>query len=292
MLGQRRLVHLTIGALIVLSGGAPRLDAAGPQTASQSPSRSDTWQQALLDRYCVTCHNTQLRTAGLTLDSHSVTSVGDAPDVWEAVVRKLRAGVMPPSPRPRPDTATYDRFITWLETELDQVAAANLNPGRTEAFHRLNRIEYHNAVRDLLDLEVDVAALLPADGGSYGFDNIAGVLAVSPTLLERYLAAARTISRVAVGRPAPSAIAGTFRLASDLPQDDWVEGMPFGTRGGGAFRYTFPEDGDYGLPRAPGPRRGRCARRFHGPAHARAQCRRDASPHLHGWRATASGCVT
>ena len=245
MLGQCRLVHLTFGALIVLSGGADRLDAASPQTASQSPSRSDTWQQALLDRYCVTCHNTQLRTAGLTLDSHSVTSVGDAPDVWEAVVRKLRAGVMPPSPRPRPDTATYDRFITWLETELDQVAAANLNPGRTEAFHRLNRIEYHNAVRDLLDLEVDVAALLPADGGSYGFDNIAGVLSVSPTLLERYLAAARTISRVAVGRPAPSATAETFRLASDLPQDDWVEGMPFGTRGGGAFRYTFPEDGDY-----------------------------------------------
>ena len=133
-----------------------------------------------------------------------------APAVWETVVRKLRAGAMPPLPRPRPDATTYERFIGWLETELDRAAAADPNPGRTEAFHRLNRTEYHHAVRDLLDLEIDVAELLPADGASYGFDNIAGVLGVSPTLLERYLAAARKISRVAVGRPAPSATAEGF----------------------------------------------------------------------------------
>jgi len=175
MPGQRTLTLLTIGAMATLSAVSIALAAAGPQTASQSPSApSASWQKALLDRYCVTCHNAQLRTAGLTLDLHDVARVGDAPEVWEKVVRKLRAGVMPPSPRPRPDTATYDRLITWLESELDETAAANVNPGRTEAFHRLNRTEYHNAIRDLLDLEVDVAELLPADGGSYGFDNIAG----------------------------------------------------------------------------------------------------------------------
>ena len=193
----------------------------------------------------MTCHNGRMRTAGLALDEHDVAAVAAAPAVWETVVRKLRAGAMPPSPRPRPDAAAYDRFVGWLEAELDRHAAANPDPGRTEAFHRLNRTEYHHAVRDLLDLEIDVAELLPADGASYGFDNIAGVLGVSPTLLERYLAAARKIARVAVGRPAPSATAEVFRLASDLPQDDWVAGMPFGTRGGGAFRHTFPEDAEY-----------------------------------------------
>ena len=239
---------LTLGALAALFGGPVRVDAAAPPAppAPQAPaSASDTWQQALVDRYCVTCHNDQVRTAGLSLDAHALTRVGDAPEMWETVVRKLRAGAMPPLPRPRPDSPTAARFVSWLESELDQVAAADPNPGRTEAFHRLNRTEYHNAVRDLLDLEVDVTGLLPSDGGSYGFDNIAGVLGISPTLLERYLAAARKVSRVAVGRPAPSATAETFRVASDLAQDDRVEGLPFGTRGGGAFRYTFPEDGDY-----------------------------------------------
>ena len=216
-----------------------------PPAARTQDATAGGWQRSLLDRYCVACHNERLRTADLTLDTHDVTRVADAPDVWETVVRKLRAGAMPPAPRPRPDAATYDRFIGWLETELDRAAADDPNPGRTEAFHRLNRTEYHHAVRDLLDLEIDVAELLPADGASYGFDNIAGVLGVSPTLLERYLAAARKISRVAVGRPAPSATAEVFRLASDLPQDDWVAGMPFGTRGGGVFRHVFPEDADY-----------------------------------------------
>ena len=225
--------------------------AAGPTASGAAPAAqvrqdaADGWQRALLDRYCIACHNERLLTADLALDTHDVTRIADAPAVWETVARKLRAGAMPPLPRPRPDAATYDRFIGWLEAELDRAAAADPNPGRTEAFHRLNRTEYHHAIRDLLDLEIDVAELLPADGASYGFDNIAGVLGVSPTLLERYLAAARRISRVAVGRPAPSATAEVFRLASDLPQDDWVAGMPFGTRGGGAFRHVFPEDADY-----------------------------------------------
>ena len=247
MSGRRNTLALacTALALAVAWGGGARPALAG-EPAGQ-PEASGGWQRQLLDRYCVTCHNGRMRTAGLALDEHDVAAVGAAPAVWETVVRKLRAGAMPPAPRPRPDAAAYDRFVGWLETELDRHAAANLDPGRTEAFHRLNRTEYHHAVRDLLDLEIDVAELLPADGASYGFDNIAGVLGVSPTLLERYLAAARKISRVAVGRPAPSATAEVFRLASDLPQDDWVAGMPFGTRGGGAFRHTFPEDAEYDI---------------------------------------------
>ena len=214
--------------------------------AQTAPSKlASSAPRALLDQYCVTCHNERLRTADLALDTLDVDDVGRAPEVWERVVRKLRAGAMPPLPRPRPDAATYDVFTGWLEVELDRVAATNLNPGRTEAFHRLNRTEYHNAIRDLLDLDVDVTELLPADGASYGFDNIAGVLGVSPTLLERYLTAAGKISRIAVGRPVPSATTETFRVTNDLSQDDWVEGMPFGTRGGATFRYNFPQDGEY-----------------------------------------------
>ena len=246
MSGQQRAFVLA-GIALALAGVAG-IGGAQPVGAAEAPGQpgpAGGWQRELLDRYCVTCHNGRMRTAGLALDEHDVAAVAAAPAVWETVVRKLRAGAMPPPPRPRPDAATYDRFVGWLEAELDRHAAANPDPGRTEAFHRLNRTEYHHAVRDLLDLEIDVAELLPADGASYGFDNIAGVLGVSPTLLERYLAAARKISRVAVGRPAPSATAEVFRLASDLPQDDWVAGMPFGTRGGGAFRHTFPEDAEY-----------------------------------------------
>ena len=213
--------------------------------ASERVVGQEVWQQNLLERYCVGCHNEQLETGGLALDRHDVTQVAAEPAVWETVVRKLRAGAMPPVPRPRPDGATYERFIRYLETELDRNALVAINPGRTEAFHRLNRTEYHNAVRDLLDLEIDVSALLPADGASYGFDNIAGVLGVSPTLLERYLAAARKISRIAVGRPVASATTETFRVTNDLSQDYWVEGMPFGTRGGARFQYNFPQDGDY-----------------------------------------------
>lgn len=237
-----RIVAGTLATLVIIASVLPSdafAQAPGPFTSASA--------RALLDQYCVACHNDRLRTADLALDTLDVARVDTAPEAWEQVVRKLRAGAMPPLPRPRPDTATYDAAIRWLESELDRVAAANLNPGRTEAFHRLNRTEYHNAIRDLLNLEVDVTELLPADGASYGFDNIAGVLGVSPTLLERYLSAARKISRIALGRPVPSATTETFRVTNDLSQDDWVEGMPFGTRGGATFRYNFPQDGEYVL---------------------------------------------
>jgi hypothetical protein len=181
----------------------------------------------------------------LSLQGLDLDNVADHAEVWEKVVRKLRAGSMPPQPRPRPDAATYDGFRSWLEAELDAAAEAAPNAGRTEALHRISRTEYHNVIRDLLGLDVDVSELLPADDTSYGFDNIAGVLGVSPTLMERYLTAARKISRLAVGSPVPSAIEETFRIASDLGQDAHIAGLPFGTRGGTLIDFNFPEDAEY-----------------------------------------------
>ena len=225
-------------AMLAAGVGSAAAGQAGAETAA-APGR------ALLDRYCVACHNERLRTAGLRLDAADPANVAADPALWEKVVRKLRAGAMPPAPRPRPDEAAYARFVEGLETRLDAAAAADPNPGRTEAFHRLNRAEYRNAVRDLLDLDVDVAELLPADDGSYGFDNVAGVLGVSPTLLERYLTAAKRVSRLAVGGPGLPPTALTFRRAADDAQDARLAGLPFGTRGGMAISYNFPADAEY-----------------------------------------------
>ena len=224
---------------LAATAGLAHAEQAASAEATATPER------ALLDRYCVACHNERLQTAGLELDTADVTDVAADPALWEKVVRKLRAGAMPPAPRPRPDEATYARFIARLETQLDAVASADPNPGRTEAFHRLNRAEYRNVVRDLLALDVDVAELLPADDGSYGFDNIAGVLGVSPTLLERYLSAAKKVSRLAVGSPDAPPTAVTWHLAADYPQDSRIEGLPFGTRGGIAIPFNFPLDAEY-----------------------------------------------
>src|SRR5205814_7354357 len=160
-----------------------------------SPSPSP--QRALLDKYCVTCHNERLKTGGLMLDKIDVEDVAGHADVFEKVVRKLRSGAMPPPGLPRPDT---NGFATWLETALDRAAAVKPNPGRTTV-HRLNRVEYANAIRDLLGLEVDARSMLPADDSGYGFDNNGDVLSVSPGLLERYMLAAAKISRLAIGDP-------------------------------------------------------------------------------------------
>ena len=192
----------------------------------------------------------QLRTAGLALDSLDVTKVGEDAEFWEKVVRKLRTGAMPPAGRPRPDDATADAFASWLETELDRAAAATPNPGRQLAVRRLTRTEYQNAIRDLLALEdlpqeMDLSVLLPPDSSASGFDNVADVLFVSPTLLEGYLTVARKISRLAVGDPMMPLLVNTYTLPLELPQDAWFDELPFGTRGGTAIRSHFPLDGEY-----------------------------------------------
>ena len=217
-----------------------------PQQA-QVPASGAESRQALVTRYCVTCHNDRTRIGGLSLEAMSVAAIAEHPRVWESVVQKLRGDLMPPPGRPRPDRATSKDFVAYLEAALDQAADAKPDPGRTEALHRLNRAEYRNAVRDLLALDLDVSAMLPADDVSYGFDNIAGVQRMSPTLMERYLSAAQKISSVAVGASPRAASTDTFLVPPELQQNDRLEGLPFGTRGGTVVRHTFPRDGVYSI---------------------------------------------
>ena len=198
-----------------------------------------------MNRYCTTCHSTRMKAGDLVLAGVDVAAVADNAELWEKVVRKLRNGLMPPAGSPRPDEATYQRFLAKLQDDLDAAAARRPNPGRTEIVHRLNRIEYSNAVRDLLTVEVDVADLLPADDSSYGFDNIAGVLKMSPALVERYLAAARVISRTAVGSAPASAAASIYRVSPEVQQHDRDDRLPLGTRGGTLVRHIFPVDAEY-----------------------------------------------
>ena len=226
---------------------APVRPATAPAVAQTTTPGSVATYRALLDRYCVTCHNARRRTADLALDELDPAQVDAAPEVWEQVVHKLRSDLMPPPGRPRPDRSRYDGFRTWLETALDQWAAATPEPGRVPT-HRLNRAEYTNAIRDLLDLDVDGEALLPADDTGHGFDNLAGTLTLSPALMERYLSAARRISRLAVGDPAirASFASKTYTVPITLMQNDRMsEDLPFGSRGGLAVRHRFPLDGDY-----------------------------------------------
>lgn len=221
------------------------LTALAYLTACSPDAESIAEHQAMLEGHCVDCHNDAEVTGGLSLESVDLAAVGENALVWERVVRKLRAGMMPPVEGVALETEERAEFVTWLERELDAAAATRPNPGRTVAFHRLNRSEYGNAVRDLLGVDVDVSQLLPGDDSSYGFDNIAGVLKVSPTLLERYLKAADHVSRLAVGLPAPKERIDYFRVPDDRSQERRLPGMPFGTRGGMKIRYTFPVDGEY-----------------------------------------------
>src|SRR6516164_8199944 len=195
MESQRRRTHTATIVLFPIVTLATFQAVAQPNKASTSP------QRALLDQYCVTCHNQRLRTAGLLLDTAAVDDVAGSAAIWEKVLRKVRTGAMPPPSMPRPDKTALDTFTSRLETALDQASSADPNPGRV-AVHRLNQAEYANAVRDLLGLEVDGRSLvLGDDADEQGFDNIAGVLSLSPALLERYLSAARTVSRLALGDP-------------------------------------------------------------------------------------------
>jgi hypothetical protein len=241
---------ICIGALlwtgVVVYG--QRDGARAPATAPASAPSASSDQRALIDRYCVTCHNERLKARNATpiaLDTLDVTNVPAHAEEWEKVIAKLRAGLMPPAGMPRPDKTMLDGLSGWLETQIDRAAAASPNPGRTEALHRLNRAEYQNAIRDLLHVDVDVSELLPADDVSSGFDNVASTLTVSPTLMDRYMSVAQKISRMAIGIPAPAANVDFFRVADDLAQDRQLPGLPFGTRGGTRIRYTFPVDGEY-----------------------------------------------
>jgi len=210
-------------------------------------ANAQTPPQTLLNQYCITCHNEKLKTGGLELDKLDVNHVGpsvETIETWEKVVRKVRAGMMPPAGARRPDRPALDAFAAAVETSLDRAAAANPNPGRTP-LHRMNRGEYANAIRDLLAVDVDPATLLPADDSSGGFDNIADVLGVSPALLERYVSAAAKISRLAVGDPETAPLDVTYTVKGDLTQTVTLDGLPLGTRGGTVIRHNFPLDGEY-----------------------------------------------
>ena len=264
---SKTLAACVVGVGIVAAGLGPLDVHAGPQgappageplpaptpVAFPSQERSSVSEgvssggsvRPVLNRYCVGCHNERLRTAGLALDTMDAARVGDHPDAWEKVVRKLRTGAMPPAGRRRPDPATYESVASALENALDRAAAATPNPGRTTV-HRLNRREYANAVRDLLALEIDASGLLPADNADLGFDNMADILSVSPALLDRYIFAARRISRLAVGDPDIEPTTETYVVPSMRFQDlQMSEDLPFGSRGGIAIRHNFPLDAEY-----------------------------------------------
>ena len=241
--------HLIAVVLVCSVASLPILaQEAASQSREQPPGTlSAPEARALLDQYCVSCHNQRLRSGGLTLDNANLADLGANAAVWEKVVRKLRVGLMPPMGRPRPEKATYEKLANWLEQSTDRAAAAKgPNPGRP-AVHRLNRVEYANAIRDLLGLEIDARSVLPPDDSGFGFDNIADVLSVSPALLDRYLSAAQRISRTAVGDPTMRPSIDSYRLPYlTLTQEDRMsDDLPPGSRGGLAVHHYFPVDGEY-----------------------------------------------
>jgi len=241
--GSYALVWLAATAVPIAFGTASHAQApAGTPPAAAAPAAGAD-HKAVLQRYCVTCHNERLRTAGVALDGLDVAHPEARPDVWEKVIQKLRSRTMPPIERPRPDDTTYDRLALSLETSLDRAAVARPNPARP-LLHRMNRAEYRNAVRDLLALDVDVSAL-PADDATYGFDNIADALGTSPLLLESYVTMARKVSRLALGSPAVPPGTTTFTTPEDLTQDFHLRDLPLGTRGGMRVEGYMPVDGEY-----------------------------------------------
>ena len=202
---MRRVFITVIVALAVLSFGYVSLRAAYPSAQTAAPAAvPKSPERALLDQYCVTCHNQRARTANITFDTMDLAELPSHADVWEKVVRKLRGGMMPPPGMPRPGQAAVDGFVSWLVRSLDEAAAANPNPGRV-ALHRLNRAEYAASIEELLALRIDAAALLPQDDEADGFDNVASVLKVSPSFLDQYISAARVVTTRAIGNPSPRA---------------------------------------------------------------------------------------
>jgi mono/diheme cytochrome c family protein len=246
----RRLVCAAwVVAVMLATGPSSTLRAGGaralePQSASPRAQSDASGERALLNQYCVTCHNTRTKAGELVLESLDPARAVEHPELWEKVIRKLRTRAMPPPGSRRPDERGYQQIVSYLETVLDARAATAANPGRTDTFRRLTRTEYQNAVRDLLAVDVDVTELLPKDDASYGFDNVSAV-GLSPTLVERYLSAAQKVTRLAVGTPATAPAVRVVTLPPDLTQEEHVDGLPFGTRGGTIVLHTFPRDGEY-----------------------------------------------
>ena len=243
------LVALVVGQLQAQSRSEVGLPGAGvrsiPEVAASRMTIPATEGRALLDRYCIACHNGRTRAGDLALDTMDLAQVGDHAAVWEHVIRRLRADAMPPAGRPRPERETTLTFVSWLEDELDGAALQHPDPGRPTV-HRLNRVEYANVIRDLFGLELDAQSILPADDEQHGFDNIADVLSVSPTLIERYLAAAQRISQLVVGDTALRPVAHTYPIHGGVNQDDAISlDLPLGSRGGASLEHNFPVDGDY-----------------------------------------------
>jgi mono/diheme cytochrome c family protein len=251
-LGAASLVLIGIAPVRVESFGRPQA-SAGAQTAESSSPRKDAAgtpsspHGELVQKYCAACHNEKVHAGRLVLEHLDLQRVEASADVWEKVVRKLRGGSMPPAGRPRPDVADVDRFVSFLETELDKSAAAQPNPGRP-ILHRLNRTEYGNAIKDLLAVEIDSRALLPPDDEDQGFDTIANALTVSPTLMSRYMKAARHISQLAVGDPGIRPVIERYPVPRLLNQDERTNDQsPFGARGGAVVRHYFPLDSEYSI---------------------------------------------
>lgn len=236
---QNRLLFC-IGALLCVAICRPAM--------AQDQSGSAASTKVFIGKYCVSCHNEKLRTAELLLDQANVEALAQHPEIWEKVVKKLRAGQMPPAGAPRPDKAAVSTLADYLEAQLDAQAAKEPDPGRTAAVHRLNRIEYANAVRDLLHVEIDSAALLPRDDAGYGFDNIGDALSLSPLLLEKYMSAAGKISRMAVGDVRMKPVTTEYEPTKHLMQRSRMsEDLPFGSRGGMVVKHLFPVDGEYSI---------------------------------------------
>ena len=232
------------GSLVAVIALALAGSAAAQSGSVSQAATGEADARALLDRYCVTCHNERLQTAGLMLDQVDLAAVRTHAEVLEKVVRKLRAGQMPPPGRPRPDGATVAAFAASLEVALDRQAAANPDPGRV-ASRRMNRLEYVNAVQDLLALEIDGAEMLPSDMAGLEFDTNADVLSMTPSLMARYTAAATKISRAAIGSPDNRPARKMYQLGFETQTARMNEDMPLATHGGLAARHVFPLDGEY-----------------------------------------------
>src|SRR4051812_21949710 len=238
---MRRYLYIAAACAVLYA-----FTASGYQQPAQTPTK-------VVNKYCVGCHNQRLKTANLTLDLLDSKNPANSAESWEKVIVKLRSRAMPPPGMPRPDSATYDSVATWLETEIDKAAAAHVNPGRSATLHRLNRAEYANAVRDLTAIEVDAQQMLPPDEQAYGFENNAEALSMQPALLDRYVSAAASISRRAIGDPSmPAAFVryGAMKNnANDLTYLKQTERMgedfPLGTKGGISTKHYFPVDAEY-----------------------------------------------